>query len=73
MLVARTTAGSSLSRMEPDYEHGEERYAMFGYLDDVAIMVIFDMQELDDGCALVRIISARKLTNNERCRYENDV
>ena len=31
------------------------------------------MQEIDDGCTLIRIISARKTDKSERKRYENDL
>ena len=36
-------------------------------------MVVHTAKELDDGCLLIRIISARKLNNQERKRYENDI
>ena len=36
------------------------------------MMVVHTMQEIDDGCTLVRIISARKTDKSERKRYEND-
>ena len=36
-------------------------------------MVVFTLRELDDGCTLIRIISARKLNKQEKKRYENDI
>lgn len=64
---------NSLSRMYQDYEHGEERYIMHGFSGNTAIMVVFTLRELDDGCTLIRIISARKLNKQEKKRYENDI
>ena len=64
---------NTLSRTYQDYEHGEERYIIYGFSGNVAIMVVHTAKELDDGCLLIRIISARKLNNQERKRYENDI
>lgn len=64
---------SSLSRLYQDYEHGEERYVMVGILSNSLVMVVHTSEEVDDGCTLVRIISARKLTSQERKDYEDDI
>lgn len=64
---------SSLSRLYQDYEHGEERYVMVGILSNSLVMVVHTAEEVDDDCILVRIISARKLSNRERKDYEDDI
>ena len=62
-----------LHKRYPDRSHrDEERYIAVGFVRNIIMMVVHTMQEIDDGCTLVRIISARKTDKSERKRYEND-
>ena len=56
-----------------DVEHSEEedRYLLIGYSDRNRILFII-FQEKEDG-RLVRIISARIATQNERIQYEEGI
>ena len=63
----------TLARLHQDYEHGEERYAIYGCVKGKAIVVVHTAEIMDDNCTLIRIISARKLTKKELKRYENEL
>lgn len=63
----------SLARLYKDYEHGEERYAIYGFVEGNTLVVVHTTEDIDDDCTLIRIISARRLTKQELKRYENDL
>jgi uncharacterized DUF497 family protein len=54
-------------------EDGEERWQTFGLVDGVLLlMVAHTVREEGATEAVIRIISARRATANERRRYENE-
>jgi len=55
----------------PDrHEHGEERWATFGLVGAVVLLVVIHTHVEQNGEEIIRIISARKATRGERARYE---
>jgi uncharacterized DUF497 family protein len=53
-------------------EGGEYRWQTFGMVEGVVLLMVAHADREDDGIPVVRIISARKATRNERRRYEQD-
>jgi uncharacterized DUF497 family protein len=51
-------------------EHGEERWATFGLVEPVVLLVVIHTYVEQNGEEIIRIISARKATRGERARYE---
>ena len=51
-------------------EQGEQRWHAIGVVGPVVVLVAVHSYPADDGC--VRIIGARKATNQERRRYERE-
>jgi uncharacterized protein len=55
----------------PDrHEHGEERWATFGLVEAVVLLVVIHTYVEQNGEEIIRIISARKATRSERAYYE---
>ena len=55
----------------PDrHKHGEERWATFGFVGAVVLLVVIHTDVEQNGEEIIRIISARKATRGERARYE---
>ena len=54
-------------------EDGEERWRTIGLIEGaVVVLVAHTFREDPDGTAIVRIISARRATRQERRRYEEE-
>jgi uncharacterized protein len=51
-------------------EHGEERWATFGLVGLVVLLVVIHTYVEQNGEEIIRIISARKATRGERAHYE---
>ena len=49
----------------------EERWQSMGVIGSVMIVLVAHTWKLQDGDEIIRVISARKATPNERRRYEN--
>ena len=63
--------GDSLSRIEPDDRHYEDRYVAIGDVNGTITVVIYTLPATDCENEPGRIISARKATPKERNEYEN--
>lgn len=61
----------SLSRIEPDNRHYEDRYVAIGDVNGTITVVIYALPPTDRESEPGRIISARKATPKERNEYEN--
>lgn len=61
--------------MEEDHDaDGEKRWRTIGEVDGEALLLVIHLHGDDeDGVELVRIISARDATPQERRRYESDI
>ena len=55
---------------DPDHSIGEERFLILGYSFQLKLLVVCHCYRENDE--VIRIISARKATNNERKWYEGD-
>ena len=55
---------------DPDHSIGEERFLILGYSFQLKLLVVCHCYRENDE--VIRIISARKATNNERIWYEGD-
>ncbi len=54
-------------------EHGEARWQTIGLIDGVMVVIVAHTYSDDgNGDEIVRIISARRATRNERNRYEQE-
>ena len=62
----------SLTRIEPDNRHYEDRYVAIGDVNGTITVVIYALPTTDRENEPGRIISARKATPNERTEYENN-
>lgn len=62
----------SLSRIEPDDRHYEDRYVAIGDVNGTITVVIYTLPTTDSENEPGRIISARKATPKERNEYENN-
>ena len=52
---------------------GEERWITIGAAGPVGLLLVVHAHiEIDDNVAIIRIISARRPTRNERKQYEDD-
>ena len=52
------------------YENGEERWQTLGFINDVAVVLVAHSLFEKNGTEIIRIISARKATKQERVCYE---
>ena len=52
---------------------GEERWQTMGLVDGIVVLLVAHTFRGDDEDVVVRIISARKATRNERRQYEEGV
>jgi uncharacterized DUF497 family protein len=70
----RATAvfADALALIEEDDETSEERWRITGMADGVLLRVVYTEGEISGG-PLIRIISARRLTQSERRRYEDEI
>ena len=55
---------------DPDHSIDEERFLILGYSFQLKLLVVCHCYRENDE--VIRIISARKATNNERIWYEGD-
>ena len=55
---------------DPDHSIGEERFLILGYSYQLKLLVVCHCYRENDE--VIRIISARKATNNERKWYEGE-
>lgn len=53
-------------------EDGEERWQTLGLVGGVVVLLVVHTWREDDGQEVIRIISARKATKQERRRYEKN-
>jgi len=58
-----------ISVLDDRYDYGEERWLSTGSLSEVVVVVVHTVKEDEDGEEIIRIISARKATPQERQRY----
>ena len=71
--TARHVFDDPLHISVPDrHEHGEERWKTIGLVGSVVILLVAHTYGEENGEEIVRIISARKATQRERDRYQND-
>jgi uncharacterized DUF497 family protein len=62
----------ALSRYDEDHSETEERWVTLGQAENGSLLVVVHtFQEMDEGNATVRIISARSATKREQQDYEN--
>lgn len=55
------------------FENGEARWQTLGRVEGlVLLLVAHTARDEEDGAEVIRIISARRLTKQEKQRYEND-
>jgi uncharacterized DUF497 family protein len=54
---------------DPDHSESEDRFILFGRSATNRILLVVHTDKLD----VVRIISARELTRNERNKYEKEI
>ena len=59
-----------LSILDERFTYFEERWITVGQADDRQILVVVNLCFDDDGEEVIRIISAREATSNERRQYE---
>ena len=65
---AATAFDDKLAAYYPDTLH-EDRFILIGYSSRPRLLYVVHAEVQDD---VIRIISARKATNHEKARYEND-
>jgi uncharacterized DUF497 family protein len=69
--TARRVFDDPLHLSIPDRrEHGEERWATFGLVGPLVLLVVIHTHVEQNGEEIIRIISARKATRGERAHYE---
>ncbi len=56
--------------LQDRYEDGEERWQTIGSVEGVVVLLVAHTFRAEGGEEIVRIISARKATRQERNRYE---
>ncbi len=54
------------------FEYGEERWQLFGAIDGCLLVCVIHTIFQTEDTEIVRIISARKASKQERYRYENE-
>jgi len=59
-----------LSFLDHRYSYFEERWISIGQTEDLNILVVANLFFTEDGEEVIRIISAREATPNERRQYE---
>jgi len=69
---ARLVFSDALALIEDDEEASEVRWRITGMADGVLLRVVYTESESDDDL-VIRIISARRLTQAERRQYENEI
>jgi uncharacterized DUF497 family protein len=52
------------------YENGEERWQTLGLINNVVVLLVAHCIDEEDNAEVMRIISARKATKQERLCYE---
>jgi uncharacterized DUF497 family protein len=52
------------------YENGEERWQTIGVIENVVFLLVAHTIKYDNNTEIIRIISARKATPQERKKYE---
>jgi uncharacterized DUF497 family protein len=62
----------AISRLDR-IEGGEERWQTLGLAGDIVVLLVAHTYGEDDGEEVIRIISARKATPNERKIYEEGI
>jgi uncharacterized protein len=50
----------------------EERWRTYGIVDGIALVMVAHTDRDDDGIAIIRLISARRATRQERQYYEHE-
>ncbi len=53
------------------FENGEYRWQTIGMVNDCRIVLVAHVNQFDDNTEIIRIISARKVTKQERKYYGN--
>ncbi len=61
-----------LAAMDTRYVYGEERWIAIGWIDEMVAVVAYTESHSGTGIRTIRIISARKASNSERARYEQE-
>lgn len=51
------------------FENGEYRWQTIGKIANEVVILVAHVQHYEENCEIVRIISARKATKQERLRY----
>ncbi|MDA3938160.1 MAG: BrnT family toxin [Spirochaetia bacterium] len=59
-----------ISILDKKYSYFEERWITVGTTNKISIIVVVNLFFDDEGEEVIRIISAREATNNERKKYE---
>ena len=71
--VARLVFDDPFHVSVPDrHEHGEKRWTTVGMVGSALILVVVHTYGEVNGEEIIRIISARKATKNERGRYQDE-
>ncbi len=60
-----------ISLLDERFGYFEERWITIGQSKDYKLIVVANLYFDNDGEEVIRIISARKATNDERKQYEN--
>lgn len=61
--------GPMIIRLDDREDYGEDRWTGTGFLDNLVIVVVFSQLDND----IVRLISARKVNQHERKRFEEKI
>jgi len=59
-----------VSILDEKYSYFEERWITVGTTKNISIVVVVNLFFSDEGEEVIRVISAREATNNERKKYE---
>ena len=59
-----------VSILDEKYSYFEERWISVGNTKNISIIVVVNLFFSDEGEEVIRVISAREATNNERKKYE---
>ena len=59
-----------VSILDEKYSYFEERWITVGATKNISIIVVVNLFFSDEGEEIIRVISAREATNNERKKYE---
>jgi uncharacterized protein len=59
-----------VSVLDEKYSYFEERWITVGNTKNISIVVVVNLFFSDEGEEVIRVISAREATNNERKNYE---